>query len=78
MPVSRRTALSLGTTAAWQPSKTLALNATALLGVGYAAVSDIVDVENDRAQHDGIAPQFGLALRLTFEERASVEASART
>lgn len=64
------TALALGTTSAWRLTPSLALNATALAGLGYAAVSDIRDVENERANHYGLAPQAALALRLIMGDKA--------
>ena len=71
------TALSLGTTGEWRVSDSLALQATGLLGVGYASVSDIAGISNERDNHYGVAPQALLSLRLILGERASIDLTAR-
>jgi hypothetical protein len=71
------TALSLGTTAEWRLSNTLALQGTGLAGVGYATVSTIRGVADERSNHYGVAPQALLALRLIMAERASIDLTAR-
>jgi hypothetical protein len=71
------TALSLGTTGEWRLSGSLALQGTALLGLGYATVSTIRDIADERANHYGAAPQMLLALRLIVGDRASLDLSAR-
>ena len=70
------TALSLGTTAQWWLSQTIALQGTALAGVGYAAVGTIHSAE-DGTYHYGVTPQALLALRLVFGDRAALEMTAR-
>jgi hypothetical protein len=71
------TALSLGTTAEWRLSPSLALQGTGLLGVGYATVSTIRNIEDETANNYGVAPQAALALRLIMGNRASLDLSAR-
>jgi hypothetical protein len=70
------TALSLGTTAQMWLTDTIALQGTALAGVGYAAVSTSRgNPEND--YHYGVTPQALLALRLIFGEKAALDVTAR-
>ena len=71
------TGLSLGTTGEWRLSDSLALQGTGLLGVGYASVSDIRDISDERANHYGVAPQALLALRLIVGDQASLDVTAR-
>jgi hypothetical protein len=70
------TALSLGTTAEWWLTRELALQGTALLGAGYAAVGTIHG-DSDRDYHYGVAPQSLLALRFIYANRASLDLTAR-
>ena len=70
------TALSLGTTAEWRLADSLALQGTALLGVGYATVSNIRGVSDETANQYGVAPQTLLALRLIVGDRASLDLTA--
>jgi hypothetical protein len=65
------TALSLGTTAQWWLSKTVALQGTALAGVGYGAGGTIHGL-GERDYHYGLTPQGLLALRLIFGDTASM------
>ena len=70
------TALSLGTTGQAWLSRAIALQGSALLGAGYAAVSTLHGTqEND--YHYGVAPQALVALRLIFGDTASLDATAR-
>ena len=70
------TALSLGTTGQWWLSDSMAVQGTALTGVGYAAVGTTRSTaEND--YHYGLAPQALVALRLIFGERASIDLTGR-
>ncbi len=70
------TALSLGTTAQWWLSRSIALQGSALAGAGYAAVGTVHGTaEND--YHFGVAPQALIALRLIFGDRASLDAIVR-
>jgi len=70
------TALSLGTTAQTWLTNSIALQGTALAGVGYAAVSTSRG-NPERDYHYGVAPQALLALRLIFGEAASLDVTAR-
>jgi hypothetical protein len=68
--------LSLGTTGQWWASKDIALQGTALLGAGYAAVGTTHStVDND--YHYGLAPQALLALRVIFGDRVSLDLTGR-
>lgn len=70
------TALSLGTTGQMWLTNSIALQGTAMAGVGYAAASTIRGVaEND--YHFGVAPQALLATRLIFGETAALDVTAR-
>jgi Domain of unknown function (DUF3943) len=70
------TALSVGTV--WQSwlSRTVALQGTALAGVGYGAAGSIQRSE-DRDYHYGLTPQGLLALRLIFGNRTMIDVTAR-
>ena len=70
------TGLSLGTTGEWRLSESLALQGTALLGVGYATVSTLHGISDERANQYGVAPQTLLALRLIVGDRASLDLTA--
>jgi Domain of unknown function (DUF3943) len=70
------TALSLGTTGQWWLSDSIAVQGTALTGIGYAAVGTTRSTaEND--YHYGLAPQALVALRFIFGERASIDLTGR-
>jgi uncharacterized protein DUF3943 len=70
------TALSIGTTVQWWATDAIALQGTALMGAGYAAVGTTHSTaEND--YHYGVAPQALVALRLIFGERASLDLTGR-
>lgn len=71
------TGLSLGTTAQWWLTQQLALQGTALAGLGYAAASTQRRLPDDRDYHYGMAPQASLALRLIAGSRLSLDASAQ-
>jgi hypothetical protein len=71
------TALSLGTTGEWRVTDSLAVQGTGLLGVGYATVSTIGGISDERANQYGVAPQALLSLRLIIGERASIDLTAR-
>jgi hypothetical protein len=66
------TALALGTTGQWWLSKSIALQGTALLGAGYAAVGTTHSTL-DSDYHYGVAPQALVALRLIFGDTASLD-----
>jgi hypothetical protein len=71
------TAASLGTTAQWWISKTVALQGTALGGVGYGAAGTIHGL-GERDYHYGATPQALLALRLICGDAASLDLTARS
>jgi hypothetical protein len=71
------TALSLGTTAEYRLSESVALQGTGLLGVGYAAVGSTRPNASDIEYHYGLAPQALVALRAIFGERTSLDLTAR-
>jgi hypothetical protein len=70
------TALSLGTTGQLWLSNSIALQGTALLGAGYAAVGTVRGI-GERDYHYGVTPQALLALRLIFGEKASLDVTGR-
>src|SRR5262245_16956340 len=65
------TALSLGTTGQLWLSSSVALQGTAMLGAGYAAVGTL-NGAGQSDYHYGVAPQALLALRLILGDRASL------
>jgi hypothetical protein len=71
------TAVSLGTTAQWWLSKTVALQGSALGGLGYGAAGTIHGTE-ERDYHYGATPQALLALRLMFGDAANLDLTARS
>jgi hypothetical protein len=71
------TALSLGSVGQWWLSNAIALQSTALAGVGYTAAASVRSVASDRDYHYGVAPQALVALRLIFGERASLDITGR-
>jgi hypothetical protein len=71
-----RTAVSVGTTGHWWASYDIALQGTALLGAGYAAVGTTHSTA-DNDYHYGVAPQALLALRLIFGDRVSLDLTGR-
>ncbi len=70
------TAVSLGTVGQWWISRDVALQATALGGVGFGAAGTVAD-RAERDYHYGVIPQALLGLRLIFGERAMLEAAGR-
>ena len=70
------TSVSLGTTFQWWLSRAIALQGSALAGVGYAAAGNVTQV-GDRDYHYGVAPQGLLALRLIFGDRAMFDLTGR-
>jgi hypothetical protein len=70
-------AASIGTTLEWRPSDVFAVQGSALAGVGYATVSTIRGVANERDNRYGFAPQALLALRLIFGDRAALDLTGR-
>jgi hypothetical protein len=80
------TAGAVGTTGQWWLSHSVALQGTALAGVGYAAGGVIhgsgvtapgVGGEGQRNYHYGVAPEAVVALRLILGDRADLDATAR-
>ncbi|HEY3700176.1 MAG TPA: DUF3943 domain-containing protein [Spongiibacteraceae bacterium] len=70
------TALSLGTTAQWWLSQSIALQGSVLGGTGYTAVSTLHGT-GEKDYHYGISPQAQLILRLIFDNKAAFDLSAR-
>lgn len=70
------TAASLGTTMQWWMSRDVALQGTALAGVGYGSAGAIRG-SGERDYHSGVAGQGLLALRLIFGDRVSLDLTAR-
>ena len=71
------TAVSLGSTAQWWLSQSLSLQGTFMLGLGYAAVGTTRGTVGERDYNYGVAPQTVLALRLTKDDTASFDLTAR-
>jgi len=69
------TALNLGTTAQWWLSHAVALQGTALGGVGYGAAGTI-NGSGERDYHYGATPQALLELRLILGDRAMLNLTA--
>lgn len=70
------TAASLGTTAQWWLSRTVALQGTALIGAGYGSAGTIHGV-GQRDYHNGISPLALVTSRLIFADRATLELELR-
>jgi hypothetical protein len=70
------TALSLGTTGQWWMSQDFALQGTAMLGAGYAAVGTLHGGALDE-YHYGMAPQALMAMRVVYGNRAALGVTAR-
>ncbi|MCX5806714.1 MAG: DUF3943 domain-containing protein [Proteobacteria bacterium] len=70
------TSASLGTTFQWWLTQKVALQGSALGGVGYGAAGNISG-SGERDYHYGIAPQGLLALRLILDDKAMLDATAR-
>jgi hypothetical protein len=70
------TSLSLGTVGQWWLSRTVALQGTALAGVGFGAAGTVAD-RAERDYHYGVIPQTFLGLRLIFGDLAMLEAAGR-
>jgi hypothetical protein len=71
------TALSLGTTAQWWVSDSMALQGTALGGLGYGAAGTVHNT-GERDYHYGATPQVLLALRLIFGDSANLDLMTRS
>jgi len=70
------TGFSLGTTAQWWLSRAVALQGTALGGVGFGAAGTVAD-RAERDYHYGLTVTGLVGLRLIFGERAMLEATGR-
>jgi hypothetical protein len=70
------TSVSLGTTFQWWLSQTVALQGSALGGIGYAAAGNVTPT-GERDYHYGIAPQGLLSLRLILGDRAMFDLTGR-
>ncbi len=70
------TSLSLGTTFQWWLSRAVALQGSALGGIGYAAAGNVTQA-GERDYHYGVAPQGLLALRLILGDRAMFDLTGR-
>jgi hypothetical protein len=70
------TAISVGTVAQWWPSNRVALQGTALGGLGFGAAGTVGD-QAERDYHYGLVPQALLGLRLILDDRAMLEANGR-
>lgn len=70
------TAISLGTVSQWWLSRAVALQTTALGGLGLGAAGTVADRE-ERDYHYGLVPHALVGLRLIFGGRAMLEATAR-
>jgi hypothetical protein len=71
------TSASLGTTYQWWLSHVVALQGSALGGVGYAAAGNDTQTEGERDYHYGVAPQGLLAFRLILGDRAMFDFTGR-
>ncbi len=70
------TALSVGSTAQWRILRDVALQGTALTGLGFGAAGTN-HITGARDYHYGITPQGLIALRLIFGERAMIDLTGR-
>jgi hypothetical protein len=70
------TALSLGTVLQWWLSRVVALQATALGGVGFGASGTVAD-RAERDYHFGVVPQVVLGTRLIVGDRLMLELGGR-
>jgi hypothetical protein len=71
------TALSLGTTQQWWLSRHVAMQGSALAGVGFGAGGTIPQMEGERDYHYGATLQELLALRFIFGRRTMLDFTAR-
>jgi hypothetical protein len=70
------TAASLGTVAQWWLARAVALQGTALSGIGFGAAGTVAD-KDERDYHYGVIPRSLLGLRLLIDDRAMLEATGR-
>lgn len=69
-------ALSLGNLTQWWLSRSVALQATALLGAGYGAAGTIRGID-ERDYHYGFTPQMLIGGKLVFGNRAALDVTLR-
>jgi len=70
------TGLSLGTTGQWWATESIALQGSALLGGGYAAVG-ATHSTSDIDYNYGLAPEALVSLRLIYANRVSIDVTGR-
>lgn len=70
------TTVGLGTVAQWWLSRVVALQGTALAGVGFGAAGTVAD-RDERDYHYGVAPETVLGLRVIVGETLMLEAAGR-
>lgn len=70
------TGAALGTTGQWWASRTIAVQGSALAGVGYGSAGTIHGA-GDRDYHNGVAPQGLVTLRVIFSDRLSLDLTGR-
>ena len=70
------TAVSMGTVFQWWLSPNVALQTTALAGLGLGAAGTVGD-RDERDYHYGLTPQSLLGFRVIFGDRAMLEATGR-
>jgi hypothetical protein len=70
------TAVSLGNVSQWWLSRTVALQGTALAGVGYGSAGTIHGI-GERDYHSGVTPQGLVDSRLIFADRAALNLELR-
>ncbi len=71
------TAASFGSTFQWWMSRKVALQGTALAGIGYGTAGTITLADDDKDYHYGATPQGLIALRMIFGKRAMFDSTAR-
>jgi Domain of unknown function (DUF3943) len=71
------TAVSIGNTAQWWLSRDVALQGSALAGIGYGAAGGNVPGQGNRDYHYGVSPQGLLDLRLIIGSAAMFDATGR-
>jgi hypothetical protein len=71
------TALGFGTTDQWWLSRHIALQGTAMAGLGFAGAGTTPQSDGQRNYHYGATPQGLLALRTIFGDRVMLDLTAR-
>jgi hypothetical protein len=71
------TAVSFGTTEQWWLTRQIAIQGTALAGLGFAGAGTIPTADGLRDYHYGATPQGLFALRTIFGRRAMLDLTAR-